>query len=52
MIENRPQLVLSFGSIVGAAGSAAPSSLRASNSISRLKGAVQSDNLKKKNIEA
>ena len=45
-MKNLPQLVLSLGVIAGAAGSAAPSSLNASNSISILNGATQS---KKKN---
>ena len=41
-MKNLPQLVLSLGVIAGAAGSAAPSSLNASNSISILNGATQS----------
>ena len=45
-MKNLPQLVLSLGVIAGAVGSAAPSSLNASNSISILNGATQS---KKKN---
>ena len=45
-IKNLPQLVLSLGVIAGAAGSAAPSSLNASNSISILNGATQSKKIK------
>ena len=37
---------MSFGVVAGAAGSAAPTSLNASNSISMLNGALQSKNQK------
>ena len=47
-IKNLPQLVLSLGVIAGAAGSAAPSSLNASNSMSILNGATQSKKIKKR----
>ena len=42
-VENLPQLVKSLGSIVGAVGSLAPISLHSSNSMSILKGAIQSE---------
>ena len=41
--KDLPQLVKSLGSIVGAVGSAAPISLHSSNSMSILKGAIQSE---------